>query len=74
MDKNLFKSEYNWVVKVLLSCETLDQMTVSRNLFMRLVRKWEKTNIVINYDSFYKIERIVSLKIRKKTGSLEYQG
>jgi len=72
MDKVFYKSEYNWVVRVLLSSETLDQMSVSRNLFNRLVKKWEKTDVVIDFDSFYKIERIVSLKIRKKTGSFDY--
>ena len=72
MDKVFYKSEYNWVVRVLLSSETLDQMSVSRNLFKRLVKKWEKTDVVIDFDSFYKIERIVSLKIRKKTGSFDY--
>ena len=47
MDKVVFKNEYDWVVNVLSSCKTLDQISVSRNLFNRLLEKWKKTDISI---------------------------
>ena len=70
MDKVFFKSEYDWVVDVLSSCKTLDQIKVSRNLFNRLIEKWKKTDISIDFSkievSYTKIEKVILSKTRKK--------
>lgn len=76
MDKVFFKNEYDWVVNVLSSCKTLDQISVSRNLFNRLVEKWKKTDISIDFSkiemSYSKIEKVILSKIRKKVSSFSY--
>lgn len=73
MDKVFFKSEYDWVVDVLSSCKTLDQISVSRNLFNRLVEKWKKTDVSIDFSkiemSYSKIEKVILSKMRKKVSS-----
>jgi len=74
MDKVFFKKEYDWVIEVLSSCKTLDQIKVSRNLFNRLVEKWEKTDISVDFSkiegSYIKIESLILSKMRKKVSSL----
>lgn len=76
MDKVFFKNEYDWVVNVLSSCKTLDQISVSRNLFNRLVEKWKKTDVSIDFSkiemSYSKIEKVILSKIRKKVSSFSY--
>ena len=76
MDKIFFKKEYDWVVNVLSSCKTLDQISVSRNLFNRLVEKWKKTDVSIDFSkiemSYSKIEKVILSKIRKKVSSFSY--
>lgn len=76
MDKVFFKSEYEWVVDVLSSCKTLDQIKVSRNLFNRLVEKWKKTDISVDFSkietSYNKIEKVILCKTRKKVNSMSY--
>ena len=76
MDKVLFKNEYDWVVDVLSSCRTLDQIKVSRNLFNRLIEKWKKTDISIDFSkievSYTKIEKVILSKTRKKVSSMSY--
>ena len=76
MDKVFFKSEYDWVVDVLSSCKTLDQISVSRNLFNRLVEKWKKTDISIDFSKiempYSKIEKVILSKMRKKVSSFSY--
>lgn len=76
MDKVFFKSEYDWVVDVLSSCKTLDQISVSRNLFNRLLEKWKKTDVSIDFSkiemSYSKIEKVILGKIRKKVSSFSY--
>lgn len=76
MDKVFFKNEYDWVVNVLSSCKTLDQISVSRNLFNRLLEKWKKTDISIDFSkiemSYSKIEKVILSKIRKKVSSFSY--
>lgn len=76
MDKVFFKNEYDWVVDVLSSCKTLDQISVSRNLFNRLLEKWKKTDISIDFSkiemSYSKIEKVILSKIRKKVSSFSY--
>ena len=76
MDKVFFKSEYEWVVDVLSSCKTLDQIKVSRNLFNRLVEKWKKTDISVDFSkievSYTKIEKVILSKTRKKVSSMSY--
>lgn len=76
MDKVFFKNEYDWVVDVLSSCKTLDQIKVSRNLFNRLVEKWKKTDVSIDFSkiemSYSKIEKVILSKIRKKVSSISY--
>lgn len=76
MDKVFFKNEYDWVVDVLSSCKTLDQIKVSRNLFNRLVEKWKKTDISVDFSkievSYTKIEKVILCKTRKKVGSMSY--
>jgi hypothetical protein len=76
MDKVFFKNEYDWVVDVLSSCKTLDQIKVSRNLFDRLVEKWKKTDISVDFSkievSYTKIEKVILSKTRKKVSSMSY--
>lgn len=76
MDKVFFKNEYDWVVDVLTSCKTLDQISVSRNLFNRLLEKWKKTDVSIDFSkiemSYSKIEKVILSKIRKKVSSFSY--
>lgn len=76
MDKVFFKSEYDWVVDVLSSCKTLDQIKVSRNLFNRLVEKWKKTDVSVDFSkievSYTKIEKVILSKTRKKVNSMSY--
>ena len=76
MDKVFFKNEYDWVIDVLSSCRTLDQIKVSRNLFNRLVEKWKKTDISIDFSkievSYTKIEKVILSKTRKKVISMSY--
>jgi len=76
MDKVFFKNEYDWVVDVLSSCKTLDQIKVSRNLFNRLVEKWKKTDISVDFSkievSYTKIEKVILCKTRKKVSSMSY--
>lgn len=76
MDKVFFKNEYDWVVDVLSSCKTLDQIKVSRNLFNRLVEKWKKTDISVDFSkievSYTKIEKVILSKTRKKVSSMSY--
>lgn len=76
MDKVFFKNEYDWVVNVLSSCKTLDQISVSRNLFNRLLEKWKKTDVSIDFSkiemSYSKIEKVILSKIRKKVSSFSY--
>jgi len=76
MDKVFFKNEYDWVIDVLSSCRTLDQIKVSRNLFNRLVEKWKKTDISIDFSkievSYTKIEKVILSKTRKKVSSMSY--
>ena len=76
MDKVFFKNEYDWVIDVLSSCKTLDQISVSRTLFNRLVEKWKKTDISIDFSkiemSYSKIEKVILSKIRKKVSSFSY--
>lgn len=74
MDKVFFKNEFDWVIDVLSSCKTLEQVQVSRNLFNRLVEKWKKTEIYVDFSkiesSYLKIESIILSKVRKKVSSL----
>jgi hypothetical protein len=74
MDKVFFKNEYDWVINVLSSCKTLEQVQVSRNLFNRLIEKWKKTEISIDFSkiegSYIKIESVILSKMRKKVSSL----
>jgi hypothetical protein len=76
MDKVFFKKEYDWVVDVLTSCKTLDQISVSRNLFNRLVEKWKKTNVSVDFSkietSYSKMEKVILSKMRKKVSSMSY--
>lgn len=76
MDKVFFKSEYDWVVDVLSSCKTLDQIKVSRNLFNRLVEKWKKSELSIDFSkietSYSKIEKVILSKMKKKVSSMSY--
>ena len=76
MDKVFFKNEYDWVIEVLSSCKTLDQIKVSRNLFNRLVEKWKKTDIFVDFSkietSYTKIEKVILSKTRKKVSSMSY--
>lgn len=76
MDKVFFKKEYDWVVDVLTSCKTLDQINVSRNLFNRLVEKWKKTDVSVDFSkietSYSKMEKVILSKMRKKVSSMSY--
>lgn len=76
MDKVFFKNEFNWVIDVLSSCKTLEQVQVSRNLFNRLIEKWKKTNVSVDFsrieNSYMKIESLILSKMKKKVNSLSY--
>jgi hypothetical protein len=61
---------------VLTSCKTLDQINLSRNLFNRLVEKWKKTDVSVDFSkietSYSKMEKVILSKMRKKVSSMSY--
>lgn len=69
MEKTQFQVEFNWVIDVLTSCVTLDQMQVARNLYSKLMVKWgtnlsETRHYTIGV-LFNKIEKFQTNKIKK---------
>lgn len=64
------EGEYGWVIKILESCETVDQMRVSQNVFKNFIKKWDKTisqeRKIRLQDNFAKLMWVQSSKIKKK--------
>jgi len=69
MEKTQFQVEYNWVLDVLTSCVTLEQIQVARNLYSKLMVKWgtnlsESRHYTIGV-LFNKLEKFQINKIKK---------
>ena len=80
MEKTQFQVEYNWVLDVLTSCVTLDQIQVARNLYSKLMTKWggnlsESRHYTIGV-LFNKLEKFQINKIKKNrsqcNGSVDF--
>lgn len=69
MDAKQFQVEFDWVLNVLNSCETLDQVQVAHNLFVKLLVKWSsglnKSKIKALNVLFVKLEKFQINKIKK---------
>ncbi len=80
MEKTQFQVELNWVLDVLTSCVTLEQISVSNNLYTRLMSKWGKTLTCHRIETistlFHKIKRLQTYKIKKNhsqnNGSVDF--
>ena len=80
MEKTQFQVEYNWVLDVLTTCVTLDQIQVARNLYSKLMEKWggnlsESRHYTIGV-LFNKLEKFQINKIKKNrsqfNGSVDF--
>ena len=40
MEKTQFQVEFKWVLDVLTSCVTIEQIQVARNLYLKFMVKW----------------------------------
>ena len=69
MEKTQFQVEFNWVIDVLTSCVTLDQILVADNLFKKLMVKWgdelDESRIYTRGVFFNKIKKFHSNRIKK---------
>ena len=69
MEKTQFQVEYNWVLDVLTSCVTLEQISVADNLFKKLMAKWggklDESRIYTIGVLFNKIKKFQTNKIKK---------
>ena len=70
MEALKIEGEYGWVIKVLESCETVDQIRVSQTVFEIFIKKWDK-NISEErkfrlQNNFDKLKWVQSRKIKKK--------
>jgi hypothetical protein len=70
MESLKIEGEYGWVIKVLESCETVDQIRVSQTVFEIFIKKWDK-NISEErkfrlQNNFDKLKWVQSRKIKKK--------
>jgi hypothetical protein len=69
MVKTQFQVEFNWVIDVLTSCVTLDQISVADNLFNKLMVKWggnlDDSRIYTIGVLFNKIKKFQTNKIKK---------
>ena len=69
MDAKQFQVEFDWVLNVLNSCETLDQVQVTHNLYVRLLVKWSSglnsPKIKALNILFVKLEKFQINKIKK---------
>jgi hypothetical protein len=70
MESLKIEGEYGWVIKVLESCETVDQIRVSQTVFEIFINKWDK-NISEErkfrlQNNFDKLKWVQSRKIKKK--------
>ncbi len=70
MDIIKFEKEFNWVIKVLESCEKDEQVLISRNLFDILMNRWSahlsKERIISFSSLFSKLEKHQLNSIGKK--------
>jgi hypothetical protein len=70
MEALKIEGEYGWVIKVLESCETVDQIRVSQTLFEIFINKWGKTLSLERklrlQNNFDKLKWVQSRKIKKK--------
>lgn len=65
-----FEGEYGWVIKVLESCENIEQLIVSQNVFNNFIKKWDKNisnkqKLRLN-NSFEKLKWLQTSKLKKK--------
>ncbi len=69
MEKTQFQVEYNWVLDILTSCVTLEQIQVARNLYSMLMVKWgsklDESRIYTRGVLFNKLEKFQINKIKK---------
>jgi len=80
MEKTQFQVEFNWVIDVLTSCVTLDQISVADNLFNKLMVKWsgrlDESRINTIGILFNKIKKFQSNKTKKNrsqnNGSVDF--
>jgi hypothetical protein len=70
MEALKIEGEYGWVIKVLESCETVDQIRVSQTVFEIFIKKWDKTLSLERklrlQNNFDKLKWVQSRKIKKK--------
>ena len=69
MEKTQFQVEFNWVLDVLTSCQTLEQVQVSYNLYTKFIKKWLPNltdSRIKTINSLYnKIQKFQIKKIKK---------
>jgi hypothetical protein len=69
MEKTQFQIEFNWVLDVLISCKTLDQVQVSNNLYAKLITKWlpnlSESRIKTISTLYNKVKKFQITKIKK---------
>jgi len=69
METLKIEGEYGWVIKVLESCETVDQIRVSQTVFETFIKKWDKTLSLQRklrlQNNFDKLRWVQSRKIKK---------
>lgn len=44
LNLNNIISEFEWILDVLKSCQTIDQVSVANNLYTNFLRKWDVYN------------------------------
>ena len=69
MEALKIEGEYGSVIKVLESCETVDQIRVSQTVFETFIKKWDKTLSLERklrlQNNFDKLRWVQSRKIKK---------
>lgn len=69
MEKTQFQVEFNWVLDVLISCKTLDQVQVTNNLYTKLITKWlpnlTESKIKTISNLYNKLKKFQISKIKK---------
>lgn len=44
LNLNNIISEFEWILDVLKSCQTIDQVSVTNNLYTNFIKKWDTHN------------------------------
>lgn len=72
MNIEKFKSEYEWVLGVLKSCENKGHLLTCTKLYDRLIKKWSYELSESKIDAFngifYKLYLVQRYKIKKNVG------